>query len=425
MENDNTGSRRFHSVVRSLQDLWLGARLTVRDFFDDRGVDRSAALAYITLLSLVPLLATVAALYRAFFSVDTDRLVQMVTVVLPYQTGSEQYVQLVETLTEFVNRATTLGYIGSLVFLVIAFRLFHSVETTFNDIWRIETRRSAATRVFSFTMLVFWGPVVMGIGSSMLLWMGHQPWAPSQGLVLSMARLAVPLLGITMVYWLAPHTDVHIGAALAGGLVATGGLHLLRSLFVLYLTGFSEVNIIYGSATLAVLFLVSLFAFWVLVIIGAEISYVMQNFPALKLEHEGRRRLDADPHLTAVAALTECYRRSLAGAEPATLHDLEDTLSISHTAAQRGTELMVRAGLLAVTGPESDGYVPAREAAALTVAAALESSGADCADIPSVGSEALDRLGALLRTGETARRETLEGVTFADLFGDPETGLKV
>jgi membrane protein len=402
--------------VRALQDIWLGARLTVRDFFDDRGVDRSAALAYISLLSLVPLLATVAALYRAFFSVDTDRLVEVVTVVLPYQPGSEQYLQLVETLTEFVNRATTLGYIGSLIFLVIAFRLFQSVETTFNDIWRIESRRSAATRVFSFTMLVFWGPVVMGIGSSMLLWMGHQPWAPSQGLVLSIARLAVPLLGITMVYWLAPHTGVNIGAALAGGLVAAGGLHLLRSLFMVYISGFSDVNIIYGSATLAVLFLVSLFAFWMIVIIGAEISYVMQNFRALKLEHEGRRRLDADPHLTDVAVLTECFRRSLSGEEPATLADLEHSLSIRHTSAQRAAERMVAAGLMAQTGPEHTLYVPACEASSLTVAAALKASGANCAEIPSVGSEALDSLGALLRRGEKARQKELGGVTFEDLL---------
>ncbi len=412
------GPGRRRPSLSPLKDIWLGIRLTVHNFADDRGVDRSAALAYITLLSLVPLLATLAALYRAFFSFNADRLVEMVTVVLPYEAGSEQHIELIETLTEFVNRATTLGYIGSLVFLVIAFRLFQSVETTFNDIWHIETRRSAAVRVFSFTMLVFWGPVVVGIGSSMLLWMGHQPWAPSQGIVLSLARLAVPLLGITMVYWLAPHTSVHIGAALAGGLVATGGLHLLRSFFVWYIGGFAEINIIYGSATLTVLFLVSLFLFWVLVIVGAEVSYVMQNFHALKLEHEGGLRLDADPSLTAIAILTECYRRSLGGEPPPSLDDLEDALGINHGAAQEGTGRLVSAGLLALTGPEMEGYVPARDAASLTVAAALHDAGADCAAIPRLGNEAIDRLGTLLRRGEAARRETLEGVTFTELLRD-------
>ncbi len=412
------GSGRRRPSLSPLKDLWLGIRLTVHNFVDDRGIDRSAALAYITLLSLVPLLATLAALYRAFFSFKAGRLVEMITVVLPYEPGSEQHTQLITTLTEFVNRATTLGYLGSLIFLIIAFRLFQSVETTFNDIWQVDTRRSAATRVFSFTMLVFWGPVVVGIGSSLLLWMGHQPWAPSQALVLSLARLALPLLGLTMVYWLAPHTDVHIGAALAAGIVATGGLYILRSIFVWYIGGFSEINIIYGSATLTVLFLVSLFLFWVLVIIGAEVSYVMQNFRALKLEHEGGQRLDADPSLTAVAILTECYRCSLSGDPPPTLDDLEAALGINQGPAQEATERLIAAGLLALTGQEMEGYVPARDASSLTVAAALHAAGADCAAIPRLDNDAIDRLGLLLRRGEAARRETLEGVTFAELLRD-------
>jgi len=388
-----------------------------RDFIDDRCIDRSAALAYVTLLSLVPLLATVAALYRAFFSFDIDRLIQLVTVVLPYEPGSPQHAALVTTLTEFVTRASTLGYIGSLVFIAIAFRLFQSVETTFNDIWRIDAGRSPSIRVFSFTMLVFWGPVVVGLGSSMLLWMGHQTWAPSQGLVLSLARWALPLLGLTMVYWLAPHTGVRIGAAISGGVVATVGLQILRSIFIWYIALFPDINIIYGSATLMVLFLVSLFAFWMLVIVGVEVSYVVQNFHSLKLEHEGRRRLGTDPALTCLAVLPECYRRALAGKAAPPLDDLEETLSVDHPSVQRAVDRLITAGLLAVTGPQREGFVPARESTSLTVAQALTACGASCADLPPSTSDAIKRLSGLLRRGEDARAATLERVTFADLLG--------
>lgn len=416
MAADHSGSGRHHPGLRFLKNLGLGTRLVLRDFIDDRGIDRSAALAYVTLLSLVPLLATVAALYRAFFSFNIDRLIQLVTVVLPYEPGTQQHVVLTETLTEFVTRASTLGYIGSLVFIAIAFRLFQSVETTFNDIWRIDASRPASIRVFSFTMLVFWGPVVVGIGSSTLLWMGHQPWAPSQGLVLSLARWALPMLGLTMVYWLAPHTGVRIGAAFAGGLVATVGLHILRSVFLWYIDLFPEINIIYGSATLMVLFLVLLFAFWMVVIVGVEVSYVVQSFNSLKLEHEGRRRLGADPALNCVAVLTECYRRAIAGQAQPSLDDLEDELAINHPAAQRAVDRLVNAGLLAVTGPRREALVPARESASLTVAEALTACGASCAELPPGSNEAIDRLSELLREGEAARVAKLDRVTFAELL---------
>jgi membrane protein len=389
----------------------------LRDFSDDRGIDRSAALAYITLLSLVPLLATVAALYRAFFSFDVDRLIELVTVVLPYEPGTEQHGVLVATLGEFVTRASTLGYIGSLVFIAIAFRLFQSVETTLNDIWRVDSGRPASIRVFSFTMLVFWGPVVVGIGSSMLLWMGHQSWAPSQGLVLSLARWALPMLGLTMVYWLAPHTGVRIGAALAGGLVATLGLHILRSVFIWYIDLFPEINIIYGSATLAVLFLVSLFAFWMLVIVGVEVSYVVQNFNSLKLEAEGRRRLGSDPALTCVAVLTECYRRALAGEPEPDVDQLEEALSINHPSALAATERLITAGLLGLTGPQRERFAPTRESASVTVAQALKACGSTCDDLPPGGDQAIELLAGVLREGEKARAEKLGRVTFADLLG--------
>lgn len=405
--------------MRWLRNLWLGAVFVVREFGNDRGADRSAALAYGTLLSLVPLLATAAALFRAFFPFGPDQLVEMATVILPYQPGSEQYAGLVRHLTEFVNRATTLGYISSLIFIIIAYRLFQVVERTFNEIWNVATRRSAAKKVFSFTMLVFWGPVVIGLGSSALLWMRHQQWAPSQGAVLSLIQLAVPLLGLTMVYWLAPHTEVSIGAAAAGGVFATVGLELLRLVFVWYLHVFPDINLIYGSATLAVLFLVTLFAFWQLVMIGAEVSYVVQNFRALKLEHQGQRRLDIDPAVTGVAILTECYRRAAAGEAPATLVDIEGALGVRHGATQRATDRLIEGGLLAVTGPKRNAFVPGREARLLSVAAALEIAAAPGGQLPNAPAGALGRLGEVLRTAESSRREVLERVTFADLILPP------
>jgi membrane protein len=407
-----------------LDTLRLGALFTLRDFFADRGVDRSAALAYITLLSLVPLLATAAALYRAFFPFGTGRLIEMVAALLPYAADSPEYTTVAQTLTEFVNRATSLGYIGSLIFLAIAFRLFLSVETTFNDIWGLGSGRTPAVRVFSFTMLVFWGPVVIGLGSSLLLWMGHQAWAPSQALILSTGRMAVPLLGLTMVYWLAPHTGVRIHAAVVGGVTGAIGLQLLRLLFVWYLNRFPDINIIFGSLTLVVLFLVALFLFWMLVILGAEASYVAQNFHALKLEHEGGQRLEADPSLASIAVLAECYARRHSQRPAPTLKELEAALGLSHPAARGATERLLDSGLLALTGPGRDAFVPGREGRELSLAEALADCGAELDTRALAGNPATAGLAKQLDRGEAARRQTLQGSTFAEIESAEEASIQ-
>ncbi len=406
--------------MSDVERIRLGAHLTVRDFVADRGLERSAALAYISLLSLVPLLATVAALYRAFFTLQIDRVIELIAVFLPYEPGSDALATIAGTLIDFVDRATRLGYVGSLVFLAIAFRLFLSVEQTFNDIWGVGTRRTAAVRVFSFTMLVFWGPVVIGLGSSVLLWMGHQPWAPSQALVLGVGRVLVPLLGLTMVYWLAPYTSVHISAAAAGAAVATLGLQLLRLGFVWYLRFFPEINIIYGSLTLAVLFLVVLFLFWLLVILGAETAYVVQNFDALRLEMGGQRTLGRHPVVAAMAVLAECYRRSAAGQPAPTLDELEAALKLGHRAAGNIVGRLLDAGLLALTGPARDAFVPGRDPARLTLGEAAAAAGEAPLEHAASDDPALVRLHVLLADADAARREVLSRKTFADLVAPPD-----
>ena len=207
----------------------------------------------------------------------------MIAVVLPYEPGTEQHAALIETLTEFVSRATSLGYIGSLIFIAIAYRLFQSVETTFNDIWqRGRQAEPGLDQVFSFTMLVFWGPVVVGLGHLGTDLDGPPNWAPSQGLVLSLLQLALPLLGshhglLARATHLGPHRRGRSRAASS----PPSACSCCAACSSGTSTCFPDINIIYGSATLAVLFLVSLFAFWMLVIIGVEVAYVAQNFNAL------------------------------------------------------------------------------------------------------------------------------------------------
>jgi hypothetical protein len=133
-----------------------------------------------------------------------------------------------------------------------------------------------------------------------------------------------------------------------------------------------------------------------LVMIGAEVSYVVQNFHALKLERQGQPRLDVDPAVTAVAILTECYRRTAAGEPPATLVEIEQALGVRHGTTQRATDRLVEGGLLAITGPKRNAFVPARREAAQRRCAPA-AAGAPCGQLPMVARP----VGALLQSAES------------------------
>jgi YihY family inner membrane protein len=499
-------------MTRGLRLIWLVPWFITRRFFAVRGVERSSSLAYITLLSLVPMLATVAALYRSFFPLPmqieqavqtqsgqaqevlpadaepsatptaapepepaamlpanpepqrtpaavvpgaepadvvsaedggpqaspaaakpverveqaefTHRLVQLLTVIMPAAGETEQVQEVERTLAEFVKQANRIGGIGSLVFLLIALKLYLSIETTLNDVWSVTARRTPAVRMFSFTMVVFWGPVVIGVGTTVLYWMNNQPWAPTSSAPLEwIGRVVLPLIGLTMVYWLAPHTGVSMRSAFVGGLTATLGIYGLRTGFVAYLQHFGDINVIYGSLGLVVIFLVSLFASWTLVIAGAVTSYVVHNLKAMVKEHDGELRSESDPTVTALAVLTECFRRRHHGEMPPTLAEIEAGLGITHPAAEHAAERLLMAGLIAVTGRGRDSYLPSHESPSLTLARAIDMLQDGEPPEPPGSSAANARLAEQLGLAAGCHRQSLEQATFADLLAAaPEAG---
>ncbi len=418
MGRTHPGDRgRNHPVGLARRVLWW-VWFTIRDFFADNGVNRSAALAYISLFALVPLLATVAVLYKSFFSVHIQEIVETVTSVLPFSSES-----VAKTLTDFVRRATALGGISLVVFIILVFRLFYIIEETLNEIWGVASRRSATIKIFSFTMILFWGPVIMGVGTSLVLWLRGRPWAPPTAIFLVLERILIPLIAFTMVYWFVPFTSVRWTSALVGGITGTAGLALLRAGFIAYIKHFPNINFIFGSLALALIFLTSIFAFWVLVIIGAEASYVAQNLPALMRKRptsEGTAKLD--PTLASILLVAQCYWRMRRDGQPPSLADLAHDLALPHRTAKALTDRLIETGLLAVTGRERQRLLPVKAAAQLTLA---EVDGA--VSRPGIAEELPpdldidgDAARDLLEEAAANHRSVLEGATIEDLLPERE-----
>src|SRR5437762_9626514 len=75
---------------------------TFRGFAADRGADLAGSLAFTSLLTAVPLLATFSLFLAAFFKEKNDQVLEMVNRILPYHTA-----KLTESLREFeIGRAS-------------------------------------------------------------------------------------------------------------------------------------------------------------------------------------------------------------------------------------------------------------------------------------------------------------------------------
>jgi membrane protein len=276
--------REAHGRKRArviMVEFFLFVREVSREFYDIQGTSRAASLAYTTLLSLIPLLvAFTQALQRYFHTLFPNfqsQIDSVLNVIIPYQSPVLTY-----HLARFAENAEAASTFGVIIFIIIAFRLFLAVEATINQIWKERSARGYRQKIMAFTMLFFWGPVLMGLSftsTNMLEKNRYLRFFFQHDLTFRIVPIVVLFIAFTMLFWLVPSTHVRLRSAALGALVTTAAFTLVRFLFGVYADYLfhGRFNVIYGSLGLAIIFLIAIEVMWVVILVGVEVSYVYQN----------------------------------------------------------------------------------------------------------------------------------------------------
>ena len=250
---------------------------------DDAIVLRASALAFTTLLSIVPLLAVISVFIAQGFRETDGRIIDLLVELLPYR---EEAIE--SAISSFVDQAQGLSELGLLGFLLASVSAFVGLEAALNRIWRIEGRRPLFPRLVSFSMLLFWGPVLIGASYSVLIWVHQHPRLAAvarESLLLGLLPVVVTFLGLTMLFWLVPSRQIALRHAAIGSAVSTIGLELLKGGFGLYVEHFAAATrVVYGGFVFAILFVISLELAWWILLMGCEVA------SCLALPAEAERR---------------------------------------------------------------------------------------------------------------------------------------
>jgi membrane protein len=233
------------------------------------------------------------------------------------------------------------------------------------------------------------------------------------------APFMLELLGLMMMNKLLPRTNVDWSAAAAGALATAGLLELTKLAFV----GFAEqimlksYNSVYGPLGLVPLVLVWIYAAWVLVLLGAEITHALQNLRLL--EAEDRRQRDDEPinGLLAAQILAAVAATHEAGGAGHPKERLVSEFGLTPHNVERVVTRLKARGLIAEVRGDLNGYVPGRAAAAIRLEEVLAVfRSADIEIAHGRTSPALEKLVAEL---DEARRRRVGGLTIADLLPAP------
>lgn len=295
-------------------EFLLFLREVVREFYIAQGTSRAASLAYTTLLSLIPLVVALSQVLQTYFRhVFPDFQTQIdafLNILLPYQAGQISY-----HLNRFATQASTASAFGAVIFLFISFRLFMAVEQTINDIWKVQIVRGYRQKIRAFTMLLFWGPLLMGLSFTTTAFLERNIYlrlVVQNEFILRLVPLIVTFLAFAMLFWLVPSTRVRFKSAAFGAAITAILFELVRWSFGLYADHLfrGNLNVIYGTLGLAVIFLLALEVMWIVVLVGVEISYVHQNLEGILRASE--QQLEENPRYDvyfALRALIEISRR--------------------------------------------------------------------------------------------------------------------
>jgi len=307
---------------------------TASRFSDDDGLRLAAGLSYASLLALVPLLAIALAMLAAFpaFEGVEERILALLFEDLLPETGEE----MTARLRGFIEKASALTGPGIVGLAVTAVLLLANINGAFNTIWRVREVRPTAMRLLVYWALLTLGPLLLGssLSLSSVLFAAVEfagleraaAWLPLSRLL----SLMLAALAFALAFLVVPNRRVHVGHALAGGVVSALLFEGLTYGFGLYLRFFPSYQVVYGAVSTLPIFLLWLYLSWAVVLLGAEVTAALPEFRAAAAR--GGARPDAAGNLAL--ALSMLYRLRAAQREGRQLTRVELVKGLPATPAE-------------------------------------------------------------------------------------------
>ena len=248
-------------------------------------------LVYATLLSLVPLIAFAFAVLKAF---GAHRELQPIIYEFFKPVGASAG-ELTQRVMDFADRVST-GIVGSLGLALLLWTLLGTikkVEDSFNFVWRVEHARSFARRVTEYVALLIVGPIVIvsfiALAHNALdtATAGFGRYMPFWDRLTAIALVVSPYVMVTAiftaVYMFVPNTKVKWLPAAVGGVTAGVLWAAVGKVFTALVVYSTRLTIVYAGFAIIVAALLWTYFGWLILLVGAQLSFYVQNRNYLRL----------------------------------------------------------------------------------------------------------------------------------------------
>jgi len=451
-KHDTRELSRWEAALHSQARLWymIGQR-----FEADRCFSRASALAFTTAFAIVPLLVVIFWLFggvqsfQGYAPVFAERIVEYITIGVPAErvpahgdlgTGElpDQDLQtdsieanvrrILESLASDVVGSRTLNSVSVALIILITVSLLSFIERSFNDIWGIRRGRSFIYKsnlyLGTLVMVVILAGFSFGLRDNEIV--EKLRTLPYLGTGISIfGSQFLRILAFSFLFIYMPYTRVSWRAGLAGGAFASILVQIVAWAGIVFNTRVITWGSVYGPLAGIPVTLFGLYIIWVVILLGAEVAYAVQNLRTYVLE---RRVGELDQATKECLALKICLAMADAfarGAVPLTGREISDRFDIPARSVNEITHRLVLGGILVETQDTEGKLVPRQDLRSMEINQVVRilRKGADGQAMSCAGAEDV-RLDDTIARAEAVIDTAHGKVTFGDLLAEalPDAG---
>lgn len=321
-EIDSRAKRFGYNILRTIV-------LVARGFTSKNLNDKAKSLTYSLIFAIVPILAMVVAVAKGFGVADVIEA-QLNKSFLGETNLVPTIMEMVQRYLETAQGGVFIG-IGLLILLWAVYSFFQSVEAAFNKIWNVKRSRSILHQMVTYIAIVVLIPVlvVCSAGITIFVHSAVDGLGYAEGIHAFFHQSGAQFLQFfmcwllfTLMYIGIPNTKVRFVPALIPGVIMGTLFQLLQMLSVYLIALLSRTSIVYGAFASIPILLTWLQYTSLLILIGAEMSYAIQNNEEFEYEHDLNRMSRGYKDFVMLYLLSAIIKRFDAGEAPLTAREL-------------------------------------------------------------------------------------------------------
>lgn len=385
--------------------------LVISGFKSDQCSLHAASLTFFSLMALIPILTLMLAMARSFGGADIAKeqfdkqldgwMAQMEqsaptetivadggveeALVSSAQAFTMQVKKISDTLFAQLERLKfgTLGGIGAVMLLWMVIQTLGKVESSFNLVWGVEKPRPLVRKCFDYLGVSIILPFLVTAASSVPVAAmitkfmdktigGGVSEAIRLLLASGLFKLSVTMVTgtVTFAFLLGfmPNTRVRLVPALTGGCITMALFALWLKLCAMMQIGIGKYSTLYGSFAVLPILLLWVYTSWQIVLLGAEITFALQNRDTYVLEQNAAKASLRARLLLALILCSETARAALEkGGGPFNAELFAQKHGISNRFARDILEELVRNQIVAPVSGRPGEYLLFRCGSSVTI----------------------------------------------------------